>query len=672
MNINLGKLTITIGANTKEAEAGIQQTGEELDGLTEKASKSGAEWGKWAAAAGAAAAVAAAAIVKSSLTAINELNNLASATGLSIGEFERQAFAARQAGIEQDKYADIIKDVNEKIGEFLMTGGGPMQDFFDKIGPKVGVTAEQFKKLSGPQAMQLYVSSLEKAGVSQKEMTYYMEALAGDSGKLLPLLRNNGEAMGEAAKRAEELGIGLSEIDAQKAVEAQRALSEIATVIDSEVKKATVELAPYITAMAQEFSKFVAQSGGISSFVVPAIETAAKVVGVFADGWHGLKIILKAVEVVARGFIYGFVAGLDLLMKGVSQLGNLIIDSLALPFQKVLEMMAPFSEQAEAALASFNGFIDSIKGNGIPALTEFANAQYEAMATAGDELAAMLMEPIPSSQIEAFIDRVKEKAQEAAPVIAAALTGDTGGIGTGKPPEEEEKEKKPEKTEADRIREQMQDMYDAMIEEGLLREETLTERFARENELLRQGLEQKYLTEQEYALLSKQLAEDEAAAKADIVMSGMDAMVEAISIGGKKASKLQKALAITNAVIHGKEAAVSAWNAGMSVGGPWAPLVAAAYTAASIARTASMISSIKSGGSSMSGMSGGGGGGAAAAAAASGGAGGGAGGQSAQSPRVVEIRMVGEGLLSTQQVRGLMGQIGEQLGDGVKLVPTGG
>ena len=74
-----------------------------------------------------------------------------------------------------------------------------MLDFFEQIAPKVGVTAEAFEQLSGPDALQLYVSSLEKANLSQEQMTFYMEALASDSTMLLPLIRNNAAGMNEFA-----------------------------------------------------------------------------------------------------------------------------------------------------------------------------------------------------------------------------------------------------------------------------------------------------------------------------------------------------------------------------------------------------------------------------------------------------------------------------------------
>jgi lambda family phage tail tape measure protein len=121
---------------------------------------------------------------------------------MSAEAFQRQAFAAKTVGIEQDKYADIIKDVNDKVGDFLTTGAGPMADFFDTIGKKVGVTAEDFKGLSGDQALGLYVDTLQKAGANQQEVAFHMEALASDTTALVPLLANGAAEMdrlGEAA-----------------------------------------------------------------------------------------------------------------------------------------------------------------------------------------------------------------------------------------------------------------------------------------------------------------------------------------------------------------------------------------------------------------------------------------------------------------------------------------
>lgn len=134
-----------------------------------------------------------------------EMTKLSNLTGISTRELQRLEPALTHIGVSTEKYADIIKDVNDKMHDFLQTGGGPMKDFFEQIAPKVGLTADAFKELSGDEALQLYIDSLEKAGASQEQMTFYMEALASDSTMLLPLLKGNAEAMARFGLAADQV-----------------------------------------------------------------------------------------------------------------------------------------------------------------------------------------------------------------------------------------------------------------------------------------------------------------------------------------------------------------------------------------------------------------------------------------------------------------------------------
>lgn len=149
--------------------------------------------------------------LKNTAAAVEQMSRLASLSGTSAAQFQRWAYAAKSVGFEQDKLGDIFKDVQDKVGDFLQTGGGPLKDFFENIAPKVGVTAESFRNLSGPDALQLYVNSLEKANLSQSEMTFYMEAIANDAALLLPLLSQNGAAARALGDEAERLGRILDE-----------------------------------------------------------------------------------------------------------------------------------------------------------------------------------------------------------------------------------------------------------------------------------------------------------------------------------------------------------------------------------------------------------------------------------------------------------------------------
>ncbi|HGN0903301.1 TPA: phage tail tape measure protein [Pseudomonas aeruginosa] len=203
---SLGQLTLDLIAKTggftgplSKAERDAQQRMQNIRKSAEAAGK--AIGGFTVAAAGSITA-----LTLSTVKSAAEITRLSQVSNASTMEFQKYALAAETMGVEQDKLADIFKDVNDKAGDFLNTGGGALKDFFDNVAPKVGVTADEFRKLSGPQALGLYVSSLEKAGASQQDMTFYLEAIASDATALLPLLKNNAAGFKTLADAASAAG----------------------------------------------------------------------------------------------------------------------------------------------------------------------------------------------------------------------------------------------------------------------------------------------------------------------------------------------------------------------------------------------------------------------------------------------------------------------------------
>ena len=194
----IGALRVNLGLDSAEFQNGLKS-----------AEKSTSAFGNGlkvaftaVAAAGAAALAGLAVSLKNTLASVDDIAKRAQVSNTSFESFQRLAYAARTVGIEADKLADIFKDVNDRIGDFSQTGGGPMADFFENIAPKVGVTIDAFKRLSGPEALQLYYDSLQKAGVNQQQMTFYLEAMASDVTALIPLLEQGGEGfrkLGEGA-----------------------------------------------------------------------------------------------------------------------------------------------------------------------------------------------------------------------------------------------------------------------------------------------------------------------------------------------------------------------------------------------------------------------------------------------------------------------------------------
>ncbi|HHX0886565.1 TPA: phage tail tape measure protein [Pseudomonas aeruginosa] len=220
---SLGTLTLDLIAKVGGFVAGMDAAERRSEKWRKEVEKNAAKVGAAIGAATAAGITALAALTVSTVRSANEIANLASVANASTTEFQKYAAGAKLVGIEQEKLADIFKDVNDKVGDFLNTGGGALADFFENVAPKIGVTADQFRNLSGPQALGLYVSSLEKAKVSQSDMTFYLEAIASDATALLPLLRNNAEGFKTFGDAAQAAGAILDEKTIKSANELQAA-----------------------------------------------------------------------------------------------------------------------------------------------------------------------------------------------------------------------------------------------------------------------------------------------------------------------------------------------------------------------------------------------------------------------------------------------------------------
>lgn len=220
-------------------------------------------------------------ITNSTIRAANQAQQLSQVANAAPQQFQRWAAAAGTVGIEQDKLADILKDVNHRVGDFLATGGGPMADFFENIAPRVGVTADQFARLSGPEALQLYVSSLEKAGVTQQEMAFYLEAMASDLTRMLPLLQNGGAAIERMGQQAQDLGAVMDNSTIASMQRAQIALAGVGMVFEGMRNQIGAALAHAITDLANAFVD-LATTGGIIHSAFHAVLDNMERLGTYA------------------------------------------------------------------------------------------------------------------------------------------------------------------------------------------------------------------------------------------------------------------------------------------------------------------------------------------------------------------------------------------------------
>jgi hypothetical protein len=243
--------------------------------------------------------------------AAREIVRSAQLANTSTEEFQRWAFAVKGVGFEQEKLADVLKDVQDRVGDFIATGGGPMVDFFEQIAPRVGVTAQQFAHLSGTEALLLYVDSLQKANVTQSEFVFYMETIANDATALIPLLSDNGRELMALAESADEAGAVMSDSTLQASLDLKDALA----VLDIQTAALKNQLiSAFAPALEFIVECFTDGSGAATDFSVIFKGVATIVIGATAiirQAWAIISGLVSAITV-------SIVSILDAIVKAVT------------------------------------------------------------------------------------------------------------------------------------------------------------------------------------------------------------------------------------------------------------------------------------------------------------------------------------------------------------------
>lgn len=173
-------------------------------------------------------AVGLAASVSSLATAGRELEQMALKAGVSVEKMQELTYATEQYNVTGDQLADMLKDVQDKLGDFSATGGGEFKDWMDNIAPKVGLTISKLQQMAGPEALIAVQNAMDATNVSASEQIFYLESIANDVSTLQPLLRNNGAELQRLTGHYRDLNIVLTQTDISQLKEMDQALGDVA------------------------------------------------------------------------------------------------------------------------------------------------------------------------------------------------------------------------------------------------------------------------------------------------------------------------------------------------------------------------------------------------------------------------------------------------------------
>lgn len=310
----LQRLDILLFANTAQYRSEMRDTQQSTTTMMGAIKADAANMAKVGAAAFAGMAAAGTAaigvMIKEQIALEAEITALAKVANTSTQEWQKLALAAKDVGIESETLGDIYKDTQDKIGDFLSTGGGGMADFFENIAPQIGVTAEEFRNLSGPDALQKYYNGLQQANLGQSELIFYMESVASDAATLIPLLHDNGEGMRMWGEAAENAGIIMSDKTVTASQDLRAANDLMMLSMDGAKQQFT---SAFIPVLADVANKLVG-SGDAADIARKAGDFLVKTFKVVAQTGNVVITVFKTVGTV----VGGAAATVMTLLDGVS------------------------------------------------------------------------------------------------------------------------------------------------------------------------------------------------------------------------------------------------------------------------------------------------------------------------------------------------------------------
>jgi len=548
---------------------------------------------------GAGVAAGLAVMVTQSIRANTEMSRLAQSVGVGTETLSEWSHAAGTVEVAGDKVADIFKDVSDKIGDLATTGGGPAAAVFDRL----NLSASQLVALKPDQQLLAIAGALDQVK-SRSERVFLLESLASDASNLLPILEDGAEGLRELAEEAEALGVSITDIDAAKLEAANRSFERIQSVATGLANKVAVEVAPVIEVLAEKFVATAIEGDRLGKAVSKGFELGTKGAATLANGVHGVRVVVKGLEVLARGAFAVMTEGVSRLATLIGDdVRNAIIGGFFTPLKSTLRLLSKVSGAFGEMLADVQAVEDRLKESGTAAFENLASRHAEKFREAQDEFATLLAAELPGQVITRSLDAITAEAERRAEASVAKLAARVQA-----PPEQTVAEDAAGQEAAQREREKLQARLARLDGQYLTETQKLRQKLADEILIIGEAEQAKLITEQDAANRRLRALEAFNKSKIDLekkssktvqsVLQSTASFAQAFqAAGSEKLFRVQRAAALAQAAVELPPAIIASYkNAG---GFPLGIPAAAAMAAAGAAQIAAIkAQSIGSGGGS--------------------------------------------------------------------------
>ena len=300
---SLGTLTLDL----------VARTGGFVQGM-DKAERSSAKWrrqverdlkvvgdraGKAMKAATAAAAVFTAttvALTRRGLDAVESQARLAQSLNTTYDSVTQLQKAFGDSGI--DDFEASMNRLNRRLGAAELGRGAAMNAV-----KELNLDLQELAQADAAERIALIADRIQDVATNSQTAARYAQDLGFEQREAVAFFLQGGDAVRGYADQVDRLGLSLSDIDAQKVIDAQNAMGIFGDITDGVSQSLAANFAPLLTAAADGLTDLAIEAGGVGLAVDDMFDrTVVGAIGVVSSFRSIIKLLTDSVERIWSGF----------------------------------------------------------------------------------------------------------------------------------------------------------------------------------------------------------------------------------------------------------------------------------------------------------------------------------------------------------------------------------
>lgn len=238
--------------------------------------------------AGGAAAAHTIAMVRQELVAVDQLSDSAKKVGASFAELSTLRLSLGQtSGLDSGAVDASIQKMQIGLAEANATGAG---DVFDSL-KAIGLNAGELLKVGPLEAMKQISAATQDLKNPTDQLVVAYELFGKQGAALVNSLREGPQEIERMNQLATQLGVNLSDAQAEQVGAANDAWDEMTMVATGFYRQIAAEVAPVIEVIAASFRDSGVEISGWKDYIAPIVTSTAEFAGWIYDGYEAATVL---------------------------------------------------------------------------------------------------------------------------------------------------------------------------------------------------------------------------------------------------------------------------------------------------------------------------------------------------------------------------------------------